>query len=153
MTRAEVVVSCVLVGTPMASSPDCISQAAAIPIRGGRVCLVTSSGGNRWIIPKGHLEPGKTASEIALQEAWEEAGLVGHLHPEPVGSYLYEKFGNLYHVMVFALEVTEAANHWPEKEIRKRCWMDSSQATSRIQEKGLRELIRAVAAQQESSQV
>jgi 8-oxo-dGTP pyrophosphatase MutT (NUDIX family) len=89
----------------MGRSLDCIHQAAAIPVKNGRVCLVTSSGGSRWVIPKGHLEPGKSAGEIALQEAWEEAGLVGYFPKEPVGSYLYEKFGNLYHVTVFALQV------------------------------------------------
>ena len=65
-------------------------------MRAGQVCLVTSSSGKRWVVPKGCMEPGKTAGELALQEAWEEAGLVGVLQPEPVGSYLYEKFGNSY---------------------------------------------------------
>ena len=74
----------------MASAPDWLPQAAAVPVRTGKVCLVTSSSGRRWVVPKGMMEPGKTASEIALQEAWEEAGLVGVLQPEPLGSYLYE---------------------------------------------------------------
>ena len=78
----------------MASASDCIHQAAAIPVRGGRVCLVTSSSGNRWVVPKGHFEPDKTAAQIALQEAWEEAGLIGVMRPEPVGSYVYSKFSN-----------------------------------------------------------
>jgi 8-oxo-dGTP pyrophosphatase MutT (NUDIX family) len=130
----------------MASSPDCIRQAAAIPVRGGRVCLVTSSSGNRWVIPKGHLEPGKTAGEVALQEAWEEAGLAGVLQPDPVGTYLYEKFGNLYHVTVFLMYVTEAADAWPEDTQRRRAWVDAETALARVHEKGLRELIRAAAA-------
>src|SRR5690242_13544393 len=104
----------------VATASDCIHQAAAIPVRGARVCLVTSSSGNRWVIPKGHLEPDKTAGQVALQEAWEEAGLVGVLRPEPVGSYLYSKFSNLYHVTVFVLEVTEAAEEWPERTLRQR---------------------------------
>src|SRR5215831_21055085 len=91
----------------MASASDCIRQSAAIPVQGGQVVLVTSSSGNRWVVPKGHIEPDKTAGQIALQEAWEEAGLVGVLRPEPVGTYLYSKFNNLYHVIVFVMEVTE----------------------------------------------
>jgi 8-oxo-dGTP pyrophosphatase MutT (NUDIX family) len=127
----------------MASASDCIRQAAAIPVRAGRVCLVTSSSGGRWVVPKGHLEPDKTAGQIALQEAWEEAGLVGVLRPEPVGSYLYTKFNNLYHVTVFVMEVTEAAEEWPEHALRQRAWLTPAAALSRVQEKGLRELIRA----------
>ena len=130
----------------MTSSMGWIGQAAAIPVYGGRVCLVTSSGGNRWVVPKGHLEPGKTAGEIALQEAWEEAGLVGFLQPEPVGSYLYEKFDRIYHVTVFLLQVTEVADRWPEKGVRKRSWVEPSTAMMFIQEKGLRALIQGATA-------
>src|SRR5256886_2841574 len=102
----------------MVSSPGTIRQAAAIPVRSGQLCLVTSSSGKRWVIPKGMMEPGKTAGQIALQEAWEEAGLVGLLQPEPVGSYLYDKYGHTYHVTVFALQVTEVADDWPERGLR-----------------------------------
>ena len=77
----------------MPDTPGTLQQAAAIPVRMGQVCLVTSRSGKRWVIPKGCLEPGKTAGEIALQEAWEEAGIVGVLQPDPVGSYLYDKAG------------------------------------------------------------
>jgi 8-oxo-dGTP pyrophosphatase MutT (NUDIX family) len=128
----------------MASSAGTIQQAAAIPLQRGQVCLVTSTGGKRWVIPKGCMEPGKTAGEIALQEAWEEAGLVGALEPEPVGSYLYEKYGNLYHVIVFLMHVTEAAVDWPERTLRQRCWLSPTQALVRVEDRGLRELLRHV---------
>jgi 8-oxo-dGTP pyrophosphatase MutT (NUDIX family) len=127
----------------MPAAPDVILQAAAIPFRAGKVCLVTSSSGKRWVIPKGLMEPGKTAGEIALQEAWEEAGLAGLLQPEPVGSYLYSKYGNTYHVTVFLMQVTEAADTWPEAMLRQRAWLTPAQAVLRVQEPGLRELIRA----------
>ena len=64
----------------MRSSFNSIQQAAAVPISGRRICLVTSRRGKHWVVPKGCLEPGKTAGEIALQESWEEAGLVGILN-------------------------------------------------------------------------
>ena len=56
-----------------------IEQAAAIPVYDGRVCLVTSRTGRRWVIPKGRIDPGHTAAEAARIEAWEEAGLLGVL--------------------------------------------------------------------------
>jgi 8-oxo-dGTP pyrophosphatase MutT (NUDIX family) len=126
----------------MASAPGVVRQAAAIPVKEGQVCLVTSSSGKRWVVPKGCLEPGMTAGELALQEAWEEAGLVGVLQPEPVGSYLYEKYGNVHHVTVFVMQVTEAADDWPERALRQRSWIDLDEALSRIEEASLRDLLR-----------
>jgi 8-oxo-dGTP pyrophosphatase MutT (NUDIX family) len=128
----------------MAATSATIRQAAAIPVRAGQVCLVTSSSGKRWVVPKGCMELGSTAGEMALQEAWEEAGLVGVLQQEPVGSYIYEKYGNVYHVIVFLMHVTEAAEDWPEKTLRQRVWLNPTQALVRIEDRGLRDLIRGI---------
>jgi 8-oxo-dGTP pyrophosphatase MutT (NUDIX family) len=119
-----------------------LQQAAAIPVWRGKVCLVTSRNGKRWVVPKGCLEPGKTAGEIALQEAWEEAGLVGVLQPEPVGSYLYDKNGITCHVLVYLLHVTETREEYPEQTIRQREWVTPAEAVSRIEERGLRDIVR-----------
>jgi 8-oxo-dGTP pyrophosphatase MutT (NUDIX family) len=129
----------------MPITPGLVRQAAAIPVSGERVCLITSRSGKRWVIPKGCLEPGKTSGEIALQEAWEEAGLVGALLPEPVGSYVYEKAGLTCHVTVFLMQVTEVARQWPEEEVRERVWLTIGQALQRVEEPALRELIRGAA--------
>jgi 8-oxo-dGTP pyrophosphatase MutT (NUDIX family) len=130
----------------MPSSHDLIRQAAAIPVKVGQVCLVTSRSGKRWVIPKGCMEPGKTAGEIALQEAWEEAGLVGLLTPEPLGTYFYEKSGLTCLVTVFLMQVTGEVEIYPEHDQRERSWMTFGQALRRIEDLGLRELLRAVEA-------
>ena len=44
--------------------------------------LITSRKGNRWIIPKGIVEPHLTPVESASQEAFEEAGIEGALSRE-----------------------------------------------------------------------
>src|SRR5438132_845229 len=124
--------------------PKRILQAAAIPILNNRICLVTSTSGKRWVIPKGCLEPGKTEGEIALQEAWEEAGLRGFLNPDPVGSYSYEKWGSTYHVTVFLMEVTAVAKDWPERPLRQRSWLRPARALARITDDGLRGLLGTV---------
>jgi 8-oxo-dGTP pyrophosphatase MutT (NUDIX family) len=132
----------------MPTATELVRQAAAIPVNAGHMCVVTSRSGKRWVIPKGCLEPGKTAGEIALLEAWEEAGLVGVLHPEPVGSYFYEKAGATCHVTVFLMRVTEVATDWPERPVRQRSWLSFTQAQQRLEDPGLRELVRGVAARQ-----
>jgi 8-oxo-dGTP pyrophosphatase MutT (NUDIX family) len=122
-----------------------IQQAAVIAVRAGRVCLVTSRSGKRWVVPKGCLEAGKTVREIALQEAWEEAGLLGVLQQEPVGSYVYWKSGKRHHVMVFVLHVTDVADDWPEVTERQRCWLPPAKAVDRVDHPGLVDLLRTIA--------
>ena len=126
----------------MAEADSYVRQAAALPIRNGRICLVTSSNGKRWVIPKGLIEPGQTAGETALQEAWEEAGLVGVLRAEPLGSFLYEKWCGVCHVTVFAMEVNEMAQDWPERAVRQRNWVAPSVAVQRIDDVGLADIVR-----------
>jgi 8-oxo-dGTP pyrophosphatase MutT (NUDIX family) len=128
----------------MASCPDLLRQAAAIPVQDGRVCMVTSRSGKRWVVPKGCLEPGKTSGEIALQEAWEEAGLVGRLLSEPVGSYVYDKAGLTCYVVLFHMQVIEVAQEWPEQLLRQRRWFTPEQALARVEEASLREVLRGV---------
>jgi len=127
----------------MAAESEFIRQAAALPVRNGRVCLVTSSNGKRWIIPKGLIEPGQTATETALQEAWEEAGLVGILDPDPIGSYLYDKWCGSCHVLVFLMQVKENAQDWPERDLRQRSWVSPAGALERIEDPGLVDIIRS----------
>jgi 8-oxo-dGTP pyrophosphatase MutT (NUDIX family) len=125
---------------PTPSGP--IQQAAALPIWGGKVCLVTSRGGRRWVLPKGVVETDWTPAECAVQEAWEEAGLVGDLEPEPIGSYTYQKDGRNHHVSVYRLRVTQILNAWPECEIRRRVWLAPAEALWRIDIPELRNLLR-----------
>jgi 8-oxo-dGTP pyrophosphatase MutT (NUDIX family) len=132
----------------MATSLDLIRQAAAIPFKHDSLCVVTSRSGKRLVIPKGCLEPGKTAGEIALQEAWEEAGLTGILEIEPLGSYVYSKMGFTYHVTVFVMHVTDIADQWPECTMRDRRWLTRSEAIAQISDRGLRKLIQAAFASQ-----
>src|SRR3954447_19097569 len=68
-------------------------QYAALPcveIEGEtRVMLVTSRETGRWVLPKGWAEKGLSGPELAGKEAFEEAGVLGEVGTEPVGSYTY----------------------------------------------------------------
>ena len=126
----------------MANASEFIRQAAALPVRNGRIGLVTSSNGKRWVIPKGLIEPGQTAGEAALQEAWEEAGLTGTLEPEPLGSFLYDKWCGTCHVVVFLMHVSDVAQNWPEGDLRQRTWVSPAGALERIDDAGLADIVR-----------
>lgn len=128
----------------MAIQGGLVRQAAVIAVQNEQVCLVSSRSGRRWVVPKGCIEAGKSAGEIALQEAWEEAGLAGLLGKEPIGSYVYEKDGMVCHVIVFVMRVTTQVDAYPEASVRQRIWLSIPQALVRLEEHGLRELLRAV---------
>jgi 8-oxo-dGTP pyrophosphatase MutT (NUDIX family) len=118
------------------------NQAGVIPIHNGRVFMVTSRSGRRWVFPKGQIDPGHTPGEAALIEAWEEAGLVGTLDPEPLGSYVYEKLGSDHHVLMFRMHVAEIRDVWPERGYRERACISIDDAIIRVDEPSLRELLR-----------
>lgn len=121
---------------------NAVRQAAAVPVADGRVCLVTSRTGRRWVLPKGRIERGQTAAEAARAEAWEEAGLLGEPDPDPVGSYLYRKFDRDHRVTVFVLPVTEVRDVYPEAGLRRREWVTPAEAADRVDEPELQELLR-----------
>jgi 8-oxo-dGTP pyrophosphatase MutT (NUDIX family) len=124
------------------SGSSVIPQAAAIPIEDGRICVVNSTSGRGWVIPKGHIEQGQTARETALQEAWEEAGLRGVIEERSVDSYQYKKNGATYQVDVFLMQVTDAAENWPEDHRRSRLWIRPEEIDKFVQVDGMRRILR-----------
>jgi 8-oxo-dGTP pyrophosphatase MutT (NUDIX family) len=125
-------------------------QCAALPYRTGRsgieILLVTSRTTRRWIIPKGWTVDGKPAHATAAQEAREEAGLVGKIAEQAIGSYSYMKrlkSGKAIEceVLVFPMEVTGQKRRWPEKGKRKVHWFSIATAAARIGESALGDLV------------
>ena len=53
--------------------------------------LVTSRETRRWIIPKGWPKRGKSPYRSAAQEAFEEAGVLGAIGRQSVGSFSYRE--------------------------------------------------------------
>jgi 8-oxo-dGTP pyrophosphatase MutT (NUDIX family) len=128
----------------MANNSTPILQAGAVPLRAGKICLLTSSNGKRWVIPKGVIEPSQSPAETAIQETWEEAGLVGVLQPDPVGSFLYEKWCGTCHVTVFIMQVSDEAADWPERDLRQRQWVTLAEALELLDDEGLCDILRLI---------
>jgi 8-oxo-dGTP pyrophosphatase MutT (NUDIX family) len=111
-----------------------------------KVLMVTSRGRGRWVLPKGHVEAGQSPQEAALCEAFEEAGIKGHLAATKIGTYSYSKLdradAHSYRVKVYPMEVSLLADDWPEKNQRDRLWMDFTSAAKAVEEPELRTLLK-----------
>ena len=136
---------------PMLSRPARY-QVAALCHRTGpegfQILMITSLTSGRWILPKGWPKSGLGAGAIALEEAWEEAGItpVADSQPQKLGHYRYQKRlkGNVpvtTDVDVFAIPVTALADSYPESARRKRVWMTPAEAAKAVQEPGLKDLL------------
>lgn len=98
-----------------------------------QIVLITSSNG-RWIIPKGWPEDGKSGAETAALEAWEEAGVIA----DPASMRLVGRFDTVKERdsglklpcenFVYAMDVTELADDYPEKDERERRLVDITEA-------------------------
>lgn len=112
-----------------------------------RVLLITSRNTGRWIIPKGWPIDGKTPAETALQEAWEEAGVVGKCDDVCLGMFSYRKYleeaeGFPCVGMVYPVRVKQLEDKYPEAGQRKRKWLSRNRAAKLVSEPELARILR-----------
>src|SRR5262245_57373853 len=133
---------------------DLARQVAALPIRrtadgSVQVLLVTSRETHRWVIPKGWPWPDCDDCVSAAEEAREEAGVLGHVQAQPLGSFIYEKRRlsgtELVRAEVYVIGVASLLDTWPEQRERERAWFSLADAADAVSDPGLGELLRAFA--------
>jgi 8-oxo-dGTP pyrophosphatase MutT (NUDIX family) len=126
-------------------------QFAALPFRIDArqlwVLLITSRDTQRWVIPKGWQMTGLKPQEAAATEAAEEAGIIGEVEDNPVGSYRYEKrlkgeATTAVQVIVFPFRVQAQADDWKEHGQRRFEWFRYQKAATLVAEPSLRHIIR-----------
>ncbi len=89
-------------------------------------------------------------SNAARQEAYEEAGIGGRVQRVALGHFSYDKRladGSALPVRadVYGLEVGIEHKSWPEKKQRTRQWFSVEEAAGRVDEPGLKKIIRSLA--------
>ncbi|MGV6838681.1 MAG: NUDIX hydrolase [Planktomarina sp.] len=109
--------------------------------------LVTSRRRQRWILPKGWPENGKTPAQSAAIEAYEEGGVIGKAYDISLGVYGYSKIhgpnaGLPTVVMVYPIEVTKTKKKYPESRQRRRKWYSRKAAMARVDDPQLRKIIK-----------
>lgn len=127
------------------AEPAVLRQVAALPTRrrGERieVCLITTRTSARWTVPKGWPMKGKKDFMAARIEAEQEAGLVGKVGKDPVGTFTYwkrnEDHFDFVEVTVYPLHVSKSLANWKEQAERRVQWLEPLDASSIVVEPGL----------------
>jgi 8-oxo-dGTP pyrophosphatase MutT (NUDIX family) len=87
-----------------------------------KIYLVTSREQGQWIIPTGKTEKRLSNRQVAVLEAFEEAGILGKLDKQFREQVLLQSPGGKYwrQTTVFLLYVKRKLKRWPEIDERKR---------------------------------
>lgn len=123
-----------------------LQQSGVIPYRvqNGKVevLLITTRDRRRWVIPKGGICSGMTPPESAAKEAWEEAGVIGQVNINQLGTYKYRKRGKVYQVKIYLLPVDIVSEVYPEASQRQRQWLEITTAIQQIKKPSLKRIFK-----------
>jgi len=108
-------------------------------IHGGRlqVVLVRNLNGDRWILPKGRLTRGLSKREVALLEAWEEAGVSGYMSPRKGLDVQIQRMGCAVRLRLYEVRILGLAKRWPERDKRARKLVTARRARSLLSDPGM----------------
>lgn len=116
-----------------------------------RVLLITSRGGERWILPKGWPMPDRQPHETAATEAYEEAGVTGKAARRRYATYrslkgVSDELSVPIRVDVYLLETEGETERFPETGQRRKRWLPAGKAAELVDDDGLRGVLKQFAA-------
>jgi 8-oxo-dGTP pyrophosphatase MutT (NUDIX family) len=121
-------------------------QSGVIPYRvqngNIQVLLITTRDRHNWVIPKGGICKGMSPPASAAKEAWEEAGIIGQVDLNKVGTYRYRKRGKIYRVQMYLLLVELLSEDYPEAGLRQREWLDVASAIKLVKQNSLKRILK-----------
>jgi len=103
-----------------------------------QLMLVSNRKGTRWILPKGQPEREQLDVEVALDEAYEEAGIIGRVDDSPVEVLHYTSSTGDVDLHVYKMKIGHLVEDWPEQSFRQREMVDVDVALLMVRKKALR---------------
>lgn len=111
-------------------------SAGGLVVRGGEVLLISLAGGDRWQLPKGHVEPGESAEQAAVREVREETGVTGRaVERLPDIEYWFIQAGQRVHkrVAYFLLDYERGSElDFDPAEVSGAAWFPWDEALHRL---------------------
>ena len=89
-------------------------------------------------------DAGTTPYLAAQKEAFEEAGIYGRIYKPSLGKYSIRKWDGKCRIKVFAMEVTQILDKWPEDILRKRQWYNVEEAAGMVRNKKLQAMMQGL---------
>ena len=108
-----------------------------------KIVLVTSRNGKRWIFPKGNPEKGRSDKEVALEEGYEEAGILGSI-TSPYTEFEV-RYGDTKRLRLYRMDIDGFLADWPERGQRRRLVVTVEEA-AKLLERDLRSCLKKLAA-------
>ncbi len=107
-----------------------------------KLVLINNRKQTRWILPKGQLDEELSDKEVALEEVYEEAGIIGMVDKKfPIKVIHYTSSTGLVELHVYTMQIAYMLNQWPEEYFRQRVMVDVDVAQLMVRKKALGELI------------
>lgn len=116
------------------------------------VLMITSPNRNDLVFPKGGWDNDETMDQAACREALEEAGVRGIVHDTLLGAWEFKSKSKqdlkgqegACKGYIFALEVTEELEFWPEQSSHDRKWLNVWEAWKLCRYDWMREALNCI---------
>lgn len=111
-----------------------------------RVVLITSRTHQNWIFPKGNRVPGRSGADSALQEAREEAGVIGRRWGRMKLRGIVDHPDGKIDLTLYPMRVERLRTSWPEAHQRRRALVSVREGEKLLTFKASRRMLRQWAA-------
>jgi 8-oxo-dGTP pyrophosphatase MutT (NUDIX family) len=93
-----------------------------------RFLVISSSTGEHWVLPKGHIDPGEATETTALRELEEETGVIGEII-RPLSVQSFDMAGREVVIQYFLVRMTDIKE---AQENRKLLWEELKDAREKL---------------------
>ena len=94
----------------------------------------------RWIFPKGQPESDRDDRSVAVNEAFEEAGIIGTIQGKSI-KVRYKSGRDTVVCKLYPFKISKICREWPERKMRKRKFVKKKRASEKLEAVPYREAL------------